>query len=283
MRRFILCFIAICFFSGCSSDPSTSSNSLVPSFQATSTFSNLYEEISSVAASSISYYGVNSDGPFDEEHYLIGNLALQSLDNYFAGNLSLGEIKKTLSACYDEISSLAELTDSDLLISGNELIKTYVFLAYADFNFSLSASPSKKYEDRNFLAAALGEPSKDYDAEATNKFLINSFLDRSFSSLQASIPGSSFSYSWTEGSLFVYINTKDFDYFYENKDLLDDQTRKKVLDVSHGYVTGDVAQLLYDPIRWIGGSEFDIFISLGGSNVFCVSKNLKIIMDPLNE
>ena len=75
----------------------------------------------------------------------------------------------------------------------------------------------------------------------------------------------------------------DFDYFWDNKESLTEESLETVLEISHSYVIGDVAQSLYNSIRKVGGEGFDIYITLGGRTLFCASRNLEIIMDPLNQ
>ena len=224
----------------------------------------------------------NEKGPFDDAHYEIGLKALQAIDGYLDGDLTLSGVNKVLSECYNDLCELPELPETDPLAAGNDFVRSYVFLAQTDFYYQLSGFETKKYQDRNYLAAAIGEPEKDFSPVFSTE-AVNAFLDDAFASLRETFPDSRFTYIWNDGDLFLDFNIPSFNYYYQNKDLLSAEDRATVREISHGYVSGDVAQSLYDQIRSIGGSGFDVYITLGGCALFCSSRNLQIFMDPLNE
>lgn len=225
----------------------------------------------------------NEKGPFDSDHYKIGLRALQAIDAFLAGDVSISDLNNTLSTCYADISAIPELPETDPLAAGNYYVKGCVFLVKIDFEFQLSDFDKKKYEDRNYLAASIGEPEKEFDVESSNRAQLESFLTDIFETLQTHIANSKFSYSWYNGDLFIDIVIHDFDYFWDNKESLTEESLETVLEISHSYVIGDVAQSLYNSIRKVGGEGFDIYITLGGRTLFCASRNLEIIMDPLNQ
>ena len=224
----------------------------------------------------------NEKGPFDDAHYEIGLKALQAIDGYLDGDLTLSGVNKILSECYDELGSLPELPETDPLYAGNDFVHSYVFLAYVDFYYQISETDSERCKDRNYLAAAIGEAERDFSSVYSSE-AVSSFLDGLFDSLEESFPNSTFRYSWYEGDLFIDFVLPSFDYYYQNKDTLSAEDRATVLETSHGYVSGDFAQTMYDEIRKRGGYSFDVYMTLCGCALFCSSCNLKIYMDPLNE
>lgn len=122
-----------------------------------------------------------------------------------------------------------------------------------------------------------GEP--DFDVSA-----VNAYLDDFFPGVQKIVPGSSFSYSWYKGNLFIEILIPDYDFFYDNKDDLTDDVRASVREISHGYVIGEFAETVYNNIRSLCGEDFNVYFTLcGEKNTLCASCNLRLISDPLNE
>lgn len=224
----------------------------------------------------------NEKGPFDDAHYEIGLKALQAVDGYLDGDLTLAGVNNVLSECYNDLCDLPELPKTDPLAAGNDFVRSYVFLAQTDFCYQLSGFETKKYQDRNYLAAAIGEPEKDF-APAFSTEDVDAFLDGVFASLQDTFPDSKFTYSWNDGNLFIDFNIMSFDYYYANKSSLSAEDRDTVREISHGYVSGDVAESIYNQVRAIGGDSFDVYITLSGSALFCASRNLQIYMDPLND
>ena len=225
----------------------------------------------------------NERGPFDEEHYQIGLRALQAVDGYLDGTLTLSEANRTLASCYDEISALPELPESDPLYAGNDFVKSYVFLAKVDYSFQLSDFASKKYDDRNYLAAAIGEPEKEFSASSADA--VDSYLSGLFSEMEQKFPDCTYLHTWRDGDLFIVMMIPDLDYYYENKDSLSAEERSAVKDVSHGYVAGSFAESIYNAVRKVGGEDFDIYLAIvnADGDTYCASQNLKIFTDPLNE
>ena len=226
---------------------------------------------------------MNEKGPFDEEHYRIGLRALLALDSYFDGKLTASEVDRALSSCYDEISSLPELSESDPLYAGNDFVRSYVFLAKIDFDLQMSDFATKKYEDRNYLAAALGEPEKDYSSSSF--YAVDSYLSGLFSDMEEKFPDNTFLHAWRDGDLYIFLMIPDLDYCYENKDSLTAADRSAMKEVSHGYVAGSFAESIYNAVRKVGGEGFDVFIGIANEDgvTYCASKNLEIFIDSLDE
>lgn len=225
----------------------------------------------------------NERGPFDEEHYQIGLRALQTIDICLDGKLTVSEANRALSSCYNELSALPELPESDPLYAGNDFVKTYVFLAKIDFEMQPSDFATKKYEDRNYLAAAIGEPEKEFSASSADA--VDSYLSDLFSEMEKKFPDCTYLHSWSDGNLFIFMTIPDFDYYYENKDSLSAEDRSTVREVSHGYVAGSFAESIYNAVRKIGGDDFDVFLAVVNSDgdTYCASRNLNLFLDPLND
>ena len=259
---------------GCSARPSPVSSS-VSSDPSSSSFDPVSD-----TTSALEYF--NEKGPFDAEHYNLGLRALQAIDSYLDGYTTIAGVNKVLADCYEEVSALPELPESDPFYAGNDFVYSYIFLAYVDYQYQLSGFATKKYQDRNLLAAALGEPENDY-SDILKVSPVDAYLDDVISKLEAEQTDVSVSYYWYEGDLFIDLNTTGLNYFYENRDSLSAETKENLREVSHGYVSGDFAKILYNEIRKVGGDDFLIYISLKGITTFCVSCNLEIILDYLNE
>lgn len=225
----------------------------------------------------------NERGPFDEEHYQIGLRALQAVDGFLDGTLTISEVNRVLSSCYEEISALPELPESDPLYAGNDFVKSYVFLSQIDFEMQMSDFSTKKYEDRNYLAAAIGEPEKEFSASSSDA--VDLYLSGLFSELQKKFPDCTYLHTWSDGDLFIVMMIPDLDYYYENKDSLSAEERSTVKDVSHGYVAGSFAESIYNAVRDVGGEDFDVYLAITNSDgdTYCASRNLNLFLDPLND
>lgn len=226
---------------------------------------------------------MNEKGPFDEEHYQIGLRALQALDSYLGGKTMITEAKQVLSSCYDEIAVLPELSEPDPLYAGNDFVRSYVFLAKIDFDLQMSDFATKKYEDRNYLAAAIGEPEKEFSSSSADA--VDSYLSGLFPEMEQKFPDCTYLHMWRDGDLFIVMMIPALDYYYENKDSLSAEERSTVKDVSHGYVAGSFAESLYNSVRKVGGEDFDVYLAIvnADGDTYCASRNLQIFMDPLNE
>ena len=285
----ILCAaLLLSLLAGCASDPTPSGSdadqppaSTAPPAPATTTAPETMAAPSTAAPAEPAHK--NERGPFDEEHYQIGLRALQAVDSYLDGTLTLSEANRTLSSCYDEISALPELPESDPLYAGNDFVKSYVFLAKVDYSFQLSDFASNKYDDRNYLAAAIGEPEKDYSSSSF--YAVDSYLSGLFSDMEHKFPDCTYLHTWRDGDLFIVMMIPALDYYYENKDSLSAEERSTVKDVSHGYVAGSFAESIYNAVRKVGGEDFDVYLAIvnADGDTYCASRNLKIFTDPLNE
>lgn len=91
-------------------------------------------------------------------------------------------------------------------------------------------------------------------------------------------------HSWTDGNLFLTVSVPSFDQFLGDMDEVPDENREGIVDLAHGFVSGDFAKSLYGIVRDVGGEDFDVYIMLGcNDGICCASKNLKIFMDPIGE
>ena len=278
MKKLVLFLLVfILFLSSCSSSAPAGDS-------ATSTPQTTPAPSTQAPETTVPVQHINEKGPFDDNHYEIGLRALQSIDSYLDGDLTLSGVNKALTTCYDEIKNLPALPETDPFYAGNDFVYSYVFLAYCDFSFQLSDFETKKFEDRNYLAAALGEPTKEYNLSSTKTSDIEDVLVDFESSMKEKFPDSDFSHFWYEGDLFIDLMLPQFDYYLNNKATLSAESRATALEVSHGYVSGDFAQSIYSFVREVGGSDFRVFITLScPSGICCVSCDLVIFQDPLNE
>lgn len=272
-KLLVFVFVCLLFISlmGCASAPTSTTEPVQTTLPTTAAPTS--------PATTAGVSRVNEKGAFDNDHYTIGLRALHAIDSYLTGNAKIEALNQTLKSCYNEIAAFPE---DDPVFPGNDFVRSYVFLAYIDFDFQGTDFPTKKYTDRNLLAAAIGEPEKEYAAAATAA--VDAFLDEVIETMQKTSPDSSFSYRWADGNLFFVYNIPTFDKYYENKATLSAQDRADVLTASHGYVAGDMAAQIYDMIRTLGGDDFGVYFALEGKyGSYCVSYNLKIIIDSINE
>ena len=226
----------------------------------------------------------NERGPFDEEHYHIGLRALQAVDGYLDGTLTLSEANRTLSSCYDEISALPELPESDPLYAGNDFVKSYVFLAQIDFEMQMSDFPTKKYEDRNYLAAAIGEPARNFTAavQSNDDAALRKYLDGLVSSLNNAKGDTLFYYSIDEDGVFFTVSMPAFDSIYDNLDSLSASDLSAARNIALDFVSGEFAEDLIAHIRANGGASKSVYITLGCSRGICMaSRDLSVFMDEL--
>lgn len=227
----------------------------------------------------------NERGPFDAEHYEIGMKALNAIDKYLDGGEYLSVTSMLLKQYNDEMNKLPELSESDPLCAGNEFVKAYVFLASTDFAFQLSDFETKKYEDRNYLAAALGEPERDFESEKPqmNVDRVKDFLDDFVKTMNDKYPENTYSYSVTDDGIFVQMNLPSFDYYYLNKDTISAEEKETVKSVSQGYVSGDFGESLVNALRDNGAADAYIYLILCGTyGDYCCSRDLQIFIDNLN-
>lgn len=224
---------------------------------------------------------INEKGPFDEEHYQIGLRALQALDSYLGGKTMITEAKQVLSSCYDEIAALPELSEFDPLYAGNDFVRSYVFLAKIDFDLQMSDFATKKYEDRNYLAAAIGEPEKDFSASDDEAHL-QTFLDGLVAALNDSDADTLYYFSISEDGVFFTISMPEFDSIYDNLDSLPASDLSRARNIALDLVSGEFAEDLIAHIRANGGASKAVYIALGCSRGICMaSRDLSVFMDEL--
>ena len=145
-----------------------------------------------------------------------------------------------------------------------------------------TAAPVITTEAPAITTAAL--PSETNGEPAFDVSDVNGYLDDFLPGVQELVPGSTFSYSWYKGNLFIEILIPEYDFFLENKADLTDEVRGSVRAISHGYVVGEFAETVYNNIRSLGGDDFNVYFTLcGEKNTLCASCNLRLISDPLNE
>ena len=274
--------LLLALLAGCASDPAPSgAASDLPSASTAAPAPATTDAPTTAAPTEPTH--MNEKGPFDEEHYQIGLRALQALDNYLGGKTMITEAKQVLSSCYDEIAALPELSESDPLYAGNDFVKSYVFLAKIDFDLQMSDFAKKKYDDRNYLAAALGEPEKEFSPSAVDS--VDSYLSGLFAEMEKKFPDNTYMHTWKDGALFIIMLLPNLDDYYENKDSLTAEDRSALQEISNGYVAGGFAKSIYDAVRDVGGDGFDVFISITNEDgvTYCASKNLEIFIDALDE
>lgn len=212
----------------------------------------------------------NERGPFDEEHYQIGLRALRAVDGFLDGTLTISEVNRVLSSCYEEISALPELPESDPLYAGNDFVKSYVFLARIDFEMQMSDFSTKKYEDRNYLAAAIGEPERDFSASLGDEQL-TSYLDALVDALNSSDGDTRYYYSLDDNGVYFTISMPAFDYYYVNLDSVSSDELASVREIALGFVSGEFAENLIKHIHENGEDSKPVYITLGCTYGICLS------------
>lgn len=223
----------------------------------------------------------NERGPFDEEHYQIGLRSLQAVDGFLDGTLTISEVNRVLSSCYEEISALPELPESDPLYAGNDFVKSYVFLAQIDFEMQMPDFSTKKYEDRNYLAAAIGEPEKEFSA-FDDEAQLKAYLDGLVAALNDADGDTLHYYSLSEDGVFFTISMPAFDAIYDNLDSLPASDLSAARNIALELVSGEFAEDLIAHIRANGGASKAVYITFGCSRGICMaSRDLSVFMDEL--
>lgn len=223
----------------------------------------------------------NEKGPFDDAHYQIGLRALQAIDAYLDGTAQISSTCAELSKCYDDIRALPEIPASDPLAAGNDFVRAYVFLANVDFSAQSSDFSSKKYDDRNYLAAAIGESVKEFSA-SDDETQLRSFLDGLVAALNDSDGDTLYYYTVDEDGVFFTISMPALDPIYEALDTLPSSDLSAARKIALDFVSGDFAEDLVSHIRSNGGASKAVYITLGCSHGICMaSRDLSVFMDEL--
>lgn len=284
MKRIFAAVLSLALFlallAGCASDPAPSgaASDLPPASTAAPAPATTDAPTTAVPTEPAH---MNEKGPFDEEHYRIGFRALQALDSYFDGKLTASEVDRALSSCYDEISALPELSESDPLYAGNDFVRSYVFLAKIDFDLQMSDFATKKYEDRNYLAAAIGEPEKEFSA-SDDEAQLQAYLDGLVAALNDVDGDTLHYYSLSEDGVFYTISMPAFDSIYDNLDSLPASDLAAARNIALDFVSGEFAEDLIAHIRANGGASKSVYITLGCSRGICMaSRDLSVFMDEL--
>jgi hypothetical protein len=286
MKKTILLALLVCLLlSACSNAKSSASDS------STAIPTEAAEPVAPVTASQIPEttspaYRTNEKGPFDDEHYEIGAKALAVIDDYLDGKKSLPAASMLLSSCYDDIAALPDLLESDPLYAGNDFVRAYVFLAKVDFGMQMSDFETKKYEDRNYLAAAIGEPARNFTAavQSNDDAALRKFLDGLVSTLNDAEGDTLYYYSIDEDDVFFTISMPSFDPVYESLDSLSADDLASAREIDREFVAGDFAKDLVEQIHSHGGASMSVYITLGCTHGICMaSHDLTVFMDELKK
>lgn len=284
MKKTILLVLLVCLFLAACSTAESKAPATSPAITTGAASTAAPAASTQAPETTAPAYRTNEKGPFDDEHYEIGAKALAAIDDYLDGKEYLSVTSMLLSSCYDDIAALPDLPESDPLYAGNDFVRAYVFLAKVDFGMQKSDFETKKYEDRNYLAAAIGEPTRDFTAAAQSDddASLRKFLDGLVSSLNDAEGDTLYYYSIEDDGVFFTISMPAFDPVYESLDSLSADDLASARKIALDFVSGDFAKDLVEQIHSHGGASMSVYITLGCTHGICMaSRDLTVYMDEL--
>lgn len=286
MKKTILLALLVCLFLSACSTAESKATATSPAITTGAASTAAPATATQAPETTAPAYRTNEKGPFDDEHYEIGAKALAAIDDYLDGKEFLSVTSMLLSSCYDDIAALPDLPESDPLYAGNDFVRTYVFLAKVDFGMQMSDFETKKYEDRNYLAAAIGEPARDFTAAAQSNddASLRKFLDGLVSALNDAEGDTLYYYSIDEDDVFFTISMPSFDPVYEILDSLSADDLASAREIAREFVAGDFAKDLVEQIHSHSGASMSVYITLGCTHGICMaSHDLTVFMDELKK